>query len=698
MTVNDPPVAKKISTQINLHEHHRIDEYAWLKDPNWQQVIKDPSKLSKEIRDHLAAENKYLESQLQDTQQLQKDLFNEMRARIKEDDHTVPEKDGDYFYFERYEKDQQYPIFCRYHVNTPEKEEILFDANKAAEKFNYFDIGDAGHSPNHHYFAYSADTKGSEFYTLYIINLSTNKLLPDKLENIQSEFVWAQNNKTVFYTTLDNNHRPDKVFRHHLGNKINQDSMVYQEHDPGFFVSLDITESNNYIIISAHDHVTSELYTIDSLRPDEDAKLFSAREKNIEYEISDHGKYFYIVTNANDAEDYKIMRTSIHNTERQHWENVYKPAKGTLLRGIYLFERFLVRSERVNGLAKIVITELNNELLNKEHDIEFHEEAYELNIIPGYESHTNELRFSYSSMTTPTQIFDYDMKTRNRVLKKQQEVPSGHDEINYVTRRLLAKTNDNEEVPISLLYKKDTPLDGSAPLLLYAYGSYGNSIPASFSTNRLSLVNRGFIFAIAHVRGGMEKGYTWYRNGKLKNKINTFNDYITCAEHLVKHRFTSAGKIAVHGGSAGGMLVGAVINMRPELFNAAIADVPFVDVLNTMSDDSLPLTPPEWPEWGNPLKNKEDYLTILKYSPYDNVKLQHYPNILVTAGLTDPRVTYWEPAKWVAKLRDQKLDDNMLLLKTNMDAGHAGASGRFDYLKEIALMYAFLLKVFNMAT
>lgn len=696
--INRPPTAKKIAKKLTQHGYTRTDDYAWLKDPNWQQVMKDPAMLSDDIREYLEAENSYLKFELEDTDEIQNKLFEEMRARIKEDDRTVPEKDGDYFYYERHELDQQYPIFCRYHINFPKQEEILLDANKAAKGFSYFDIGDAGHSPDHQYFSYSADTKGSEFYSLFIIDLGANKLLPDQINNMQSEFVWAQDSRTVFYTTLDENHRPEKVFRHTLGESIEQDRIVYQEHDPGFFVSLDVTESNRYILISAHDHITSELHTIDAFHPKQDAKLFTKRETGVEYEISDHGNIFYIVTNKDGVEDYKIMQTPTDLTARENWEDAYKPPQGTLLRGLYLFKNYLIRSERENGLPKIVIVELNNGILNNEHTIEFKEEAFELNVAPGYEFDTKNLRFSYTSMTTPTQIYDYDMDARERVLRKQQEVPSGHDESQYITRRLLATAEDKEKIPISLFYKKGTALDGTAPLVLYAYGSYGNSMPASFSTNRLSLVDRGFIYTIAHVRGGMEKGYAWYRNGKLKNKINTFKDYVTCAEYLIHQQYCAAGNITVHGGSAGGMLVGAVINMRPELFKAAIADVPFVDVLNTMSDDTLPLTPPEWPEWGNPLQSEDDYLTILNYSPYDNVTQQHYPNILVTAGITDPRVTYWEPAKWVAKLRDQKMGDNLLLLKTNMDAGHGGASGRFDYLKEVALMYAFLLKVFKIAT
>lgn len=694
-SLKNPPIAQKKPQTYCTHGHKRIDQYAWLKDPNWQKVMLDPDQLSGEIREYLEAENSYLGSILEDTTNLQNKLFAELRSRIKEDDSTVPEKDGVYFYYVRYEENQQYPIYCRHLVDNPENEEVLLNGNLAAEKFSYFDIGDAAHSPDHQYFAYSIDTKGSEFYTLVIKDLSNQKLLPDKITNIQSDFVWAQDNRTLFYTTLDDNHRPDKVLFHTLGNKVENDHVVYQEQDSGFFVSLDVTESRNFILISAHDNVTSEIHIIDAFHPDQPARLFAIREPGIEYEISDRGDSFFIVTNKDDAEDYKIMQCKLQNTNKENWNGFYAPPKGTLLLGIDIFKNFLVRSERINGLPRIVISEFKQNNLGEEHKIEFKEEAFEINVIPGYEFDTDILRFSYTSMTTPTQIFDYQMSTHKRELKKQQIIPCGHNERDYITRRLFATSEDKETIPISLLYKKNTPIDGSAPLILYAYGSYGSSMPASFSTNRLSLVDRGFIYAIAHVRGGMEKGYAWYRCGKLGNKINTFKDYIACAEYLISQKFTNLGNITVHGGSAGGMLVGAVINMRPELFRAAIADVPFVDVLTTMCDTSLPLTPPEWPEWGNPINNKEDYLNILEYSPYDNITNQRYPHILVTAGLTDPRVTYWEPAKWVAKLRDQKTDNNILVLKTNLEAGHGGASGRFDFLKEVALMYAFLLKVFN---
>ena len=684
-----PPIANQITHEVSMHDDTRNDTYAWLRDPNWQQVMHDPSLLQQDIREYLEQENAFTNEWMQDTQALQESLFQEMKARIKEDDSSVPCKDGNYYYYDRYEVGAEHSLYCRH--NEDNKEKILLDANALAKEFDYFDIGDCEHSPDHRYLAYCVDTKGSEFYTLYILDLSTDDYLSETIENVQGNFVWAMDSCTLFYTTLDENHRPDKVFRHTLNTAPEKDQLVYEEHDAGFFVGLDRTESNRFILISCHDHTTSEIRFIDAHQPTQAAQLFQQRSTDIEYSISDHDSTWYITTNVDGCKDFKIMRTPLSQTQHEHWQDFYVPDPGTLLRGIYLFKRFIVRYERALGLPKIVICSLESE--SQEYAIEFDEEAYELGMNAGFEFDTSTLRFSYTSMTTPSQVFDFNMDTRTRQLRKQQEVPSGHQPEHYITKRIFATSDDGTQVPISLLYHHETNIDGNAPLLLYGYGSYGSSMPASFSTTRLSLVNRGFVYAIAHIRGGMELGYDWYTSGKLKQKQNTFIDFIAAGQHLAKTHYTSAGKITVHGGSAGGMLIGAVINMQPDLFHSAIADVPFVDVLNTMCDDSLPLTPPEWPEWGNPIKNTDDYHHIKSYSPYDNVQRQNYPHLLVTAGLTDPRVTYWEPAKWVAKLRKLKTDNNVLLLKTNMEAGHAGVSGRFDSLKEVALMYAFVLKL-----
>ncbi len=685
-----PPIAKKISHEITMHGDLRTDEFAWLRDPNWQDVMREPSKLRADIREYLEQENTFTQEWMHDTEALQDALFTEMKQRIKEDDSTVPCKDGDYFYYERYDIGAEHPLICRH--DSSNSEQLLLDANSLSQDFDYFDIGDCEHSPNHRYLAYCVDTKGSEFFTLYILDLATGEYLPETIENIQGNFVWAMDSNTLFYTTLDDNHRPDKVFRHTLLSSTSEDQLIYQENDSGFFVGLDRTESNRFILISVHDHTTTEIHFLDAHTPNQSPSLFQQRSTGIEYSISDHDSRWFITTNADDCIDFKIMTTPLEKTQREHWRDHYIPNSGSLLKGISLFKDYMIRFERSQGLPKIIVVPFHNP--SQEFAIEFDEQAYELGIDPGFEYDTSTLRFSYTSMTTPSQIFDFNMKERTRVLRKQQEVPSGHDINHYVTERIFAKSSDGTMIPISILYHRNTAIDGNAPLLLYGYGSYGSSMPASFSTTRLSLVNRGFVYAIAHIRGGMELGYDWYTQGKLHKKKNTFLDFIAAGEHLANHRYTSRGSITAHGGSAGGMLIGAVINMAPDLFHSAIADVPFVDVLNTMCDDSLPLTPPEWPEWGNPITNAEDYHYIKSYSPYDNVSEQQYPHLLVTAGLTDPRVTYWEPAKWVAKLRSMKSNSNVVLLKTNMDAGHAGASGRFDSLKEVALMYAFVLKFY----
>lgn len=696
MTIK-PPIAEKKPVNITLHNDTRTDNYAWLRDSNWQAVMQDPSKLGADIRTYLQAENDYTDHYMHDTKILQTTIFAELKSRIKQDDSSVPTKDGDYYYYSRYKKGAEHPCYCRYKDDTEKSEELLLDIDLLSKEHEYFSIGQCEHSPDHRYLAYATDIKGSEFYSLHVLDLTTGDYLPEIIENIQGDFVWAMNSQQLFYTTLDDNHRPDKVFRHSINSQVEQDILIYQENDPGFFVGLDRTESDRYILISSHDHTTSEVHYLDAHASSSVATLFQARQKDIEYQISDYNDQWFIHTNADQQEDYKIMVTPLAKTSRKYWQDYYLPKNGTLLLGIYLFKDYLIRSERTQGLPKIIVMQ-DFQIANKakEYAIEFPEQAYELSIVGGFEFATNNLRFTYSSMTTPSQVFDFNMQNQQRELRKEQEVPSGHTATDYVTKRIFTQTEDGVQIPISILHHQDTPLNGKAPLLLYGYGSYGATIPASFTTSRLSLVNRGFIYAIAHIRGGMELGYHWYTSGKLKNKKNTFTDFISAANHLIAKNYTAKGNITIHGGSAGGMLIGACINQAPDLFRAAVADVPFVDVLNTMCDESLPLTPPEWPEWGNPNISKDDYDYIKSYSPYDQVRAQKYPHLLVTAGLTDPRVTYWEPAKWVAKLRALKTDQHTLLLKTNMEAGHAGASGRFDRLKEVALMYAFILKVYKM--
>lgn len=466
--------------------------------------------------------------------------------------------------------------------------------------------------------------------------------------------------------------------------------LVYEDEDPGFFVGVSTTQSQDYIVIDSHDHQTSETRILDANDPHGEPIVVSAREVGHEYSVEHHGQNLIITTNCDGAEDFKIVSTPVNAPGRENWKDIEPHREGRLILDVVTYKNHLIRLERENGLPRIVIRAFDD---GAEHAIAFDEEAYSLGLSAGYEFDTASIRFTYSSMTTPSQVFDYDVVTRERTLRKTQEVPSGHDPEDYVTRRIMAPAHDGETVPVTLLYRKETVLDGSAPLLLYGYGSYGISIPASFNTNCLSLVDRGFVYAIAHIRGGKDKGYRWYKTGRTETKTNTFKDFISAGEYLAQEKFTSRGRIVGHGGSAGGMLMGAVANMAPDLFAGIVAEVPFVDVLNTILDDTLPLTPPEWPEWGNPITNKNAYLNIASYSPYDNVSAQEYPHILAVGGLTDPRVTYWEPAKWVARLRTLKTNDSLVLLKTNMEAGHGGASGRFDRLKEVAISYAFALKI-----
>ena len=690
-----PPKADRRSVTIEHHGERIEDPYAWLRADNWQEVMRSPDKLPADIRRYLEAENDYAKANLASTEALQTLLFEEMKARIKEDDSSVPAPDGAYAYYRRYAIGGQHPIFCRFRNDDAAKaEEILLHGDEEAKGLSYLNIAACDHSPDHTLLAYAVDLNGSEFFTIRIRDLATGETLPDTITSASGGFAWAADSRTLFYSVLDDNHRPIGVRRHVVGSDAAADPMVYKEADPGFFVGVGKTRSGRFIVIDAHDHETSEVHVIDADHPDAEPRCIAPRETKVEYDLEHHGDRFIILTNADGAEDFKLVETPVDAPGRTNWRDIVPHRPGRLIVGFDVFQDYLVRLERAEALPHIIVTRFAD---GGTYEISFKEEAYSLGLSGGYEYATDTLRFVYSSMTTPEQTYDYDMATGSRVLRKEQEVPSGHDPADYVTRRIFATSHDGKSIPISLLYRKTTPLDGSAPVLLYGYGSYGITIPAAFATTRLSLVDRGFIYAVAHIRGGMAGGYNWYVDGKMERKKNTFLDYISAAEKLTTDGYAKPGNFAAHGGSAGGMLVGAVANMRHDLFKAVVADVPFVDVLNTMLDATLPLTPPEWAEWGNPIKDADAFRYIHSYSPYDNVEAKGYPNILVTAGLTDPRVTYWEPAKWVAKLRALKTDGNLLLLKTNMDAGHHGAAGRFDRLKEVALAYAFLLHVFGLA-
>ncbi len=599
----------------------------------------------------------------------------------------MPMKDGPFAYGTSFKAGGEQPRLLR----TPRDggdQQILLDGDAEAEAKTYFRLGGADHSPDHKLLLWGFDDKGSEFYTLRVRDMATGTDGSDSVSDTGGSGTWNADASGFFYTKLDANHRPSKIYYHTLGRK--RDRLIYEERDPGFFMDVGGTLTNKWIFIAINDHETSEYRILPADDPQAKPRVVAERETGLQYDVEDGGDIFFILTNADGAKDFKIMTAPVEDPGRANWRQLIPHEKGRLILSIMAFKDHLVRLERKDGLPRIVVRVRES---GEEHVIAFAEEAYSLGLSGSYEYDTDTIRFSYSSMTTPSQLFDYNMVSRERTLLKTQEVPSGHDAEEYVTRRLMAPSYDGELVPISLLYRKDTPLDGTAPCLLYGYGAYGIAIPASFNTNCLSLVDRGFVYAIAHVRGGKDKGFSWYEDGKKARKHNTFDDFVYAALHLVAQRYTNHDRIIAQGGSAGGLLIGAVANLAPHAFGGFIAEVPFVDVLTTMLDETLPLTPPEWPEWGNPTVSRADYNTIASYSPYDNVDAMDYPPILAVAGLTDPRVTYWEPAKWVARLRERKSGRNPILLKINMGAGHGGASGRFTRLEEIAFVYAFALKV-----
>ena len=692
-----PPSAEARPVERTVHGDTRSDPYAWLRAEDWRAVMRDPAALAGDIRAYLEAENAYADAILADRAELRTRLVAELRGRIKEDDSSVPAPDGPFAYAMKHREGGEHPLLVR----TPRDggpEEVLLDGDALAKGKAYFRLAAAEHAPNHALVAYAVDETGGEAFTLRIRDVTTGADLDDVVPDTSGRAVWSADSRFVFYVRLDEEHRPARVYRHGIGTPAADDVLVYAEADPGFFVSVSHTQSGRFILVDVHDHETSEAHLIPADAPETAPRLVAPRKTAEQYSV-DHGggvadDRLFILTNADGAEDFKVVTAPVEAPGREQWTDLVAHEPGRLILSITALAGHLVRLERRDGLPHIVVRRLAD---GAEHEIRFDEEAYSLAVIDGYEAETTTLRFSYSSMTTPARIYDYDMETRERVLRKEQEVPSGHDPSLYVTRRLHAVAPDGEEVPVSLLHRRDTPLDGSAPMLLYGYGSYGISVPAAFLTNALSLVDRGFVYAIAHVRGGKDKGFRWYREGRREGKENTFTDFVAVAEHLIEAGYTTPGRIVAQGGSAGGMLMGAVATMRPDLFAGVVAEVPFVDVLNTMLDPTLPLTPPEWPEWGNPIEDAEAYRRIKRYAPYESVGAQPYPPLLVLAGLTDPRVTYWEPAKWVARIRAERTDDAVLLLRTNMEAGHGGAAGRFGRLEEIALIQSFALGVTGVA-
>ena len=677
-TMPRPPVAKKIPTNLEKHGDVRVDNYYWLNDRENPEVI-----------DYLNQENDYYDEVTKHTKDFQNNLFEEMKSRIKEDDTSVPYFYNQYWYYTRFETGKQYPIFCRKKGNLESVEEVMFNVNEMAEGHDYFQLNGIEVSPDNTLAAFGVDTVSRRQYTLRIKNLITGEIYPDKIDNTTGGSNFANDNKTLFYTLQNpTTLRSEKIMKHKLGETADKDQLVFFEEDETYNTWVDKSKSEQYIFIGSYSTLTSEMRFVNADTPDDEFKIFQPRTRGLEYDVNHYGDKFYIVTNADNATNFKLMSTPITATGKSNWKDIISHRADVLLEGIDIFKDYLVVSERYNGLKRIHIKRWDN---SNDYYLPFGSETYSANTSTNLDFNTTKLRYVFNDMTTPSSVIEFDMATQDKTVLKEQEVLGGKfDKNNYTSKRIWATAKDGTKVAISLVYRKDTKLNKETPLLLYGYGSYGITLNPSFSTTRLSLLDRGFVYAIAHVRGGQYLGRPWYEDGKLLKKKNTFTDFIDCSKFLIAEGYTSTEHLYAMGGSAGGLLMGAVVNMAPELYNGVIAAVPFVDVVTTMLDDSIPLTTGEYDEWGNP--NELEYYNYIKtYSPYDNVADRDYPNMLVTTGLHDSQVQYWEPAKWVAKLREHKTDDNILLLHTNMEAGHGGASGRFEALKEVAQEYAFIL-------
>jgi len=682
---NTPPSAKKLTAESNHHGYKLFDQYDWIRDDNWQEVLHSPRVLKKEIRKYIDKENQWTDNHLSILSPLKKEIYEEIKGRIKEEDSSIPQKDGPWFYFSETKKGKEYSILRRF-KDSKSQSEVFHDWNVESKDFKYFKPGSASCSPDHNLLSWSFDSKGSEFFSIKIKDIRDNSDSKDIINNTDGSVVWSSDNKGFYYIRMDNNHRPSSLWFHAIGTKEDADSEVYDEKDTGYFLNLGETLNKRFLILSIHNHETSEIRLIDQEDKKKNLKLVEKRHQGVEYSLEhdQENARFIILTNLNNAVDYKIMETNDSLIGQEHWTDLVSYKEGVLITDFACLKNYIIIQELEDGIPRITTINKKN---NKHDTIKFDEEVYDLDFNEGFEYLSDKIQIYYSSMTTPLEVYEYDLNEKKKNLIKKQELPSGHNPNEYVTKRVYATSEDGEYIPISILKKKDTP--NNSPTLLYGYGSYGISIAPSFSAARLSLVDRGMVYAIAHIRGGMDKGKKWYQEGKKKQKINSFEDFIESALFLKRENISS--EISIHGGSAGGLLVGATLNMRPDIFQGAVAEVPFVDVLNTILDDSLPLTPPEWEEWGNPIKNIDDYNYIASYSPYDNIKEQDYPTLLVTSGLTDPRVTYWEATKWVAKLRDKKTDKNPLFLKTYTEAGHGGMAGRYNQIKEVSFIYAFIL-------
>lgn len=671
----DPPVAQKIPKELKIHDHTRIDNYYWLNQREDSTVI-----------NYLTAENDYCDAVMKHTEEFQTKLFDEMVARIKKTDESVPAKSNGYYYYSRTEGDAEYPLYCRKEGELDAEEQIMLNVPEMAKGYSYYSIGSYSVSEDNKILAYSEDTLSRRKYTIKFKSLVDDKVYTDEIANTTGGITWASDNKTVFYTVKHpETLLPYKVYKHVLGTSAKNDELVYEEKDNTFYTFCYKTKSRKYIMIGVSSTVSSEYRYIDASKPNSEFKVIQPRERDLEYGIAHYKDHFYIRTNYQ-AKNFRMMKTPVNKTTKENWIEMIPNRDDVFLSNFEIFQNYLVVGERKNGLNQIRIRNWEN---GEEHYLDFGEETYDAWISANPEFESDVLRYGYTSLTTPSSTIDYNMGTKEKTIMKQQEVLGGFNKDNYEAKRLWATAEDGTKVPISLVYRKDKFQKGKNPLWLSAYGSYGSSSDVYFSSVRLSLLDRGFVVATAHVRGGQEMGRYWYEDGKLLKKKNTFTDFNSCAEHMVAEGYAAKDKVFAWGGSAGGLLMGAIVNMKPELYRGVIAAVPFVDVVTTMLDESIPLTTGEFDEWGNP-KNKEYYDYMLSYSPYDNVKAQNYPALLVTTGLHDSQVQYWEPAKWVAKLRDMKTDDNPLLLKTNMDFGHGGASGRFERLKEVALEYAFV--------
>ncbi|WP_241828198.1 S9 family peptidase [Lacinutrix venerupis] len=676
ITVN-PPIAKKIEKTLEKHGDIRIDNYFWMNDREDENVI-----------NHLNKENEYTSSVLKHTEIFQKELFEEMKGRIKEDDSSVPYKLNGYWYITKFEKGKDYPIYTRKKDSLQAEEEMIFDCNEMAKGYSYFKLGGIAISPDNTMASFAVDTVSRRQYTIQIKNLKTGELFSDKIENTTGSSTWANDNKTLFYTKKDDvTLRSDKIYKHQLNTDTSKDILVYHEKDDTFNSFVYKTKSKKYIVIGSSSTLTSEYRILEANNPDGEFKVFQERVRELEYSIAHYNDSFYIVTNKDNATNFKLQKTPESNTTKENWIDVLPHRNDVLLEDIEIFKDYLVVNERLNGLNKIRIISWNGD---QDYYLPFHSETYTANLGNNPDFNSEELRYNYNGLTTPSSVIDYNFKTKVKTIKKEQEVLGGKfNKDNYESKRIWATAKDGVKIPMSIVYKKGIKLNGKNPVLQYAYGSYGSTIDPYFSTIRLSLLDRGFIYAISHIRGGEYLGREWYENGKLLTKMNTFTDFIDCSKFLIEENYTSPEHLYAMGGSAGGLLMGTVINLNPELYKGVIAAVPFVDVVTTMLDDTIPLTTGEYDEWGNP--NEKKYYDYMKsYSPYDNVVSKNYPNLLVTTGLHDSQVQYFEPAKWVAKLRELKTDNNKLLFHIDMEAGHGGASGRFESLKEVALEYAFL--------